>query len=76
MRIKILIAFILLFFGLVYVTDWIVFSIQKENKKMPWEEFKLKYVKRFPDFFQPIVQDAKLFTLIFMASFGIAGLIL
>ncbi len=75
MRIKILIAFILLFIGLVYVTDWIVFFIQEENKKMPWEEFKLKYVKRFPDFFQPIVKDAKLFTVIFMTCFAVSGLI-
>ena len=35
----------------------------------------MKYVKRFPDFFQPIVQDAKLFTVIFMACFAGAGLI-
>jgi len=74
-KIKILIAFILLIIGLIYVTDWIVFSIQEENERMSWEDFKLKYIKRFPDFFQPMVRDAVLFTFIFMTCFAIAGLI-
>lgn len=42
MKTKILIAFCLLFIGLIYVGDWIIFATREENKKMPWVDFKAK----------------------------------
>ncbi|MFN2458311.1 MAG: hypothetical protein ABR502_08940 [Chitinophagaceae bacterium] len=74
MKPKIFIAFLLLFIGLLYVADWIIFATQEENEKMPWQDFKLKYYNRFPDFFQPFIQSTWL-TLLCMACFTIAGII-
>ncbi|MFN2438762.1 MAG: hypothetical protein ABR503_06145 [Chitinophagaceae bacterium] len=75
MRIKILIAFVLLAIGLIYVVDWVVFSIQDVNEKLSWEEFKLKYVKRFPDSLQSLIQIRGLPGVCFTFVFGIAGAI-
>jgi hypothetical protein len=75
MKTKILIAFILLFIGLVYVVDWIIFSTQSENEKMPWEAFKIKYYKRFPEALQSLLLSYPVLTYFSMFFFGIAGLI-
>jgi hypothetical protein len=75
MKTKILIAFCLLFIGLIYVGDWIIFATQEANKKKPWVDFKSKYGNRFPDFLQFLVHNSILFTFFFIARFGISGLI-
>jgi len=75
LKTKILIAFCLLFIGLIYVGDWIIFATREENKKMPWVDFKSKYENRFPDSLQFLVHNSILFTFFFIACFGISGLI-
>ncbi len=74
MRTKILIAFILLLIGLIYLVDWIVFSIQEENEILGWTDFKLKYYKRFPEVLRSLIQT-HLFTLLIIFCFAGAGLI-
>jgi len=74
MKSKILIAFILLLVGLVYVVDWIIFSTREENESMPWEDFKIKYYKRFPEVLRSLI-ETPLFTLLIILCFVSAGII-
>ncbi len=75
MKPKLLIAFILLLIGLIYVADWIVFSTREQNESMPWEDFKIKYYKRFPEVLQPLIINYPFLTFFSMFCFVGAGLI-
>jgi hypothetical protein len=75
MKAKFIPAFLLFFTGAGIVTDWIIFSVRMENEKLSWPGFKLKYVNRFPEFLQPLVQHSLLFTLLCMSCFIIAGIL-
>jgi hypothetical protein len=75
MKVKLIVAFILFFIGVSIVTDWVNFSIKKENEILSWPDFKLKYVNRFPEFLQPLIQNSFLFTLLCMSCFIIAGFV-
>lgn len=75
MKVKIVIAFLLLFSGLAVLTDWIVFASKPENSRLEWNALKEKYVDHFWPFLQPLAQNAVLFTLVCMACFVVAGLI-
>lgn len=69
------IAFILLLLGIAWVADWIIFAVQQENEQLPWNDFRLKYIARFPQSLQPFVANAVLVTCTCMLCFIIAGII-
>jgi small-conductance mechanosensitive channel len=75
MKAKIILAFFLFVIGLGIVTDWILFSIKKENEILSWPVFKLKYIHRFPEFLRSLIQNSLLFTLLCMGCFIVSGLI-
>lgn len=75
MRKRIWIAVLFLLVGVIYLTDWILFSIAKGNKNLSWVDFKERYVQHFPDFLKPFFQNAILSTVFFIFILSIAGLI-
>jgi len=73
--IKLIIAFILFVLGCAWVADWIIFATQKENEQLPWHDFRQKYIARFPEAVQPLVNNAVLITFVCILCFVVAGII-
>ena len=47
----------------------------KENEKLNWAEFKIKYNERLPSFLQPLYQKPIIIILILMIFFTVSGLL-
>jgi hypothetical protein len=70
-----IIAFLLLVLGLISVIDWIIFSTEKLNQDLGWDEFKQKYTEHLPLPLQPLYQNPVLITAILIFCFVASGLL-
>ena len=73
MKIRLLLAFLFFVLGLLQLSDWILFSIRTEKRKMSLQEVHAEYVAHFPNWLQPYFENAIISTLGCMLLFAVAS---
>lgn len=77
MKKRILLALLMFTIGLVKIIDWFIFwEKNKEIALRNFQELKIKFISRFPDFLKPLfIKNPEPATLISIVLFTMAGII-